>query len=445
MRALWLLLAQIVLVGGWLALSGRLVPVVVNDTPTYVEFPWDSVAAALDHIRTPGYPALLRLTRLVWEDHRGVPLVHYVIYSACVVLFFLGAERYFQSATAACAAASTLLYARILYGYVMTIATDTLGAAAGIAACGLTLWWLARPSGAIAAALSLTSALAWLIRPANLFVAALVPLLTWLLGRPEQSSPRDRCRTIGLALLLTCAPLLAYSLLRLAVVGRFSVVSFGGYNQIGVVGQFLEPGDVDALSADLQPLASAALRRRRQGAPAAPPADDLPRLNYTRMETHYDQTIWGEFVPAARELWGDDPGRINSQLRRLAAELIVRHPLDYAVWLAKATRQGAKKVLWDFADNPFTLALLLLALLKVCRPAFVRAGASGGIPGETANGRGWLGLALAYLVLALAVVIPVCPPLGRMTDAAAVLLAAPLAVWLWPRGAMSPQPQPECQ
>ncbi|MEZ6146571.1 MAG: hypothetical protein R3B91_14375 [Planctomycetaceae bacterium] len=49
----------VVLVGLWLWLSGRFVPMPVNDTPSYREFPWHSVHDALTHIRTPGYPAFL--------------------------------------------------------------------------------------------------------------------------------------------------------------------------------------------------------------------------------------------------------------------------------------------------------------------------------------------------------------------------------------------------
>ena len=42
-------------------------------------------------------------------------------------------------------------------------------------------------------------------------------------------------------------------------------------------------------------------------------------------------------------------------------------------------------------------------------------------------------IATVYTAMTLAVVIPVCPPLGRMTDAAAVLLGAPLAAALCDR------------
>ncbi len=426
-------IGQMVLVGLWLGLTDRLAPVVLNDTPTYTNYPWHSWRLALDDIRTPAYPALLRLTRLLWDDHAGDPTVHYLLYCGGVLLFCGGAAAYLNQPVAAAVAASSLLYSRILHGYVMTIATDTVAAAAGIAACGGMLWWLARPGLATATALLLAVVTAWMIRPANLFVVAFVPLATWLLPlRTPEHSPPGRRRKLLTALLLTLVPLLAYCSVRYLAIGRFAVVSHGGYNLIGVAGQFFSADDLDRLSEESRPLAAGALARRAADDRPVTPYDDLPRLNYMRMEMRYDITIWQEFVPAARELVGNEWGPVNAALRKLSLELLRLHPAEYAVWLAKATRQAAKKVLWDFADNPFTLALLLLAVLKVCRRGFLAPAAPVADERPLSAAAVLLVVAMAYLVLALAVVIPVCPPLGRMTDATAVLLSAPLAVWLWP-------------
>lgn len=444
--SLAVVIGQMLLVGLWLGLTDRLEPVVLNDTPTYTLYPWHDWKLALDDIRTPAYPALLRLTRTFWNDHAGDPTVHYLLYCAGVLLFWGGAAAYLNQPLAATVAASSLLYSRILHGYVMTIATDTVAAAAGVAVCGLTLWRLARPGAATATALLLAVVTAWMIRPANLFAAAFVPAATWLLPRRTPAGDRSaRRREVLLALALTLLPLLAYCTFRYAAIGRFAVVSHGGYNLIGVAGQFLSVEDLERLSAESRPLAAGALARRAAEDRPVTPYDHLPRLNYLRMEMRYDITIWQEFVPAARELVGNEWGPVNAALRKLSLELLRLHPGEYAVWLAKATRQAAKKVLWDFADNPVTLALLLLAVLKVCRPGFLTP-SSASVNEHPPSAAGvLLVVALVYLVLALAVVVPVCPPLGRMTDATSVLLAAPLAVWLWPGGGTSPSPTPRGQ
>jgi hypothetical protein len=164
------------------------------------------------------------------------------------------------------------------------------------------------------------------------------------------------------------------------------------------------------------------------------------------MEERYDPTIWYEFVPAAEQSYGTDSLKVNTTLRRLATELIRLHPGQYAVWIAKATRQSVKKVLWDFADNPVTLALLIAAIPIVCRPRFFERVRSGPMARTAIASRILLVVAVTYLVLNLMVVIPVCPPLGRFTDAAAVLLTVPLAVWLYRQISESPMspvpPQP---
>jgi hypothetical protein len=90
-----------------------------------------------------------------------------------------------------------------------------------------------------------------------------------------------------------------------------------------------------------------------------------------------------------------------------------------------------KKVLWDFADNPVTLALLLAAIPIVCRPRFFELSRPGPEERTVIAPRILLVVAITYLVLNLMIVIPVCPPLGRFTDAASLMLAVPLAVWLY--------------
>jgi hypothetical protein len=236
---------------------------------------------------------------------------------------------------------------------------------------------------------------------------------------------------MAIVLALSVGPVAGYSLLRYCVVGRLGVVSYGGYAQIGVCGQFLDEADVVRLPADLQPVARSALDRLSSGTLPTRPLDGEARLHYLRMEQRYDVTLWHQFVPAAEQSLGADSLAVDAVLRRLAIELIRLHPGEYAVWIAKATRQSVKKVLWDFADNPVTLALLLAAIPIVCRPRFIDRVRSGAV--DRTAGAAWILLVVGalYLVLNLAVVIPVCPPLGRFTDAAAVLLAVPLAVWLY--------------
>ena len=429
--SLVILLVQVVFVGVWLGATGRFHPRTVPDTAGYDAFPWQSWEAALSYRRTPAYPAFLQLCRVFSQDHRDVPAAHFAVYSAAVVILFLGMGRVTSSYSTACAGASILLYSRILHGYVDNVATETVAAAAGIAVCGFTLWRISG-GGAIAnSCLALAVITGWLIRPAYLFLVPLAPALTWLLD-PLRSDTitRSRWREMTLVLALSVGPVAGYSLLRYCVVGRLGVVSYGGYAQIGVCGQFLDEADLTRLPADLQPVARSALELLSSGTLPTRRFDSEPRLHYLRMEERYDVTIWYQFVPAAEQWLGTDSLKVDATLRRLAAELIRLHPGRYAVWIAKATRQSVKKVLWDFADNPVTLALLIAGIPIVCQRKYVERVRSEPMACTASASRILLVVAVPYLVLNLMVVIPVCPPLGRFTDAAALLLAVPLAVWL---------------
>jgi hypothetical protein len=282
-------------------------------------------------------------------------------------------------------------------------------------------------------AVALSSAAAWLVRPAYAFLIPLVPILGALLARSLRRlcHARGWCREFLLLALATALPFLAWSALRATVVGRFGIVSFGGYNLVGIAGQFLDEEVAAALPPDLQPLARAAIAERTQVAFGGPDLPDSQRLNYDRMEWRYDDTIWKVFTPAAQAHFGDDHAKLNSQLKRLALEIIRLRPVEYAVWIAKATRQGMRKLVSDFVLNPaYLAALLLLVAAQIAVTVRGPTNACETLPNPAAI----LFLAATlYAAASLALVIVVCPPFGRMTDAAAVLLSGPLLAGLCDR------------
>ncbi len=430
-----LLLAQMGVVAGWLGWTGKLRPQLVPDSPGYVDFPWHSPRQALGHLRTPAYPAFLKVAGFLAAEQRAVPAAQMCFYFGAAALLFWALRQGTGATGVSLAAASGLLYANILHGYVSTVATDTLAAAAGIAAVALTIRFVARPSFLSAVGIAMAATAGWLVRPAYLFLVVLCPLLAWLVVRVRREGlPRAPGR-IGLALrvlALTAGPLLAYCTLRAAVVGQFGVVSFGGYNLVGVSGQFLTPADLDRLPAEVRPIAETVLDQRASAQQPVSPYDNEPPLHYLRLETRYDHTIWNEFKPAAEKVVGVEPAAINPRLKTLGATLVRNHPRDYAVWLVKATRQGAKKLTWDFLDNPVGLVTSLLLAAVLALTASLR-----GFAGSWTDEVDWAAFrilvltTIAYAATSLAVVIPVCPPLGRFTDAAGVFAGGLSMGGLW--------------
>jgi len=282
----------------------------------------------------------------------------------------------------------------------------------------------------------------YLTRPAYLSLVVQLPLLGLAIvqsRRVHRPTFRELTRTAAVLAAATLIPLIAYCTLRSVVVGRFGVVASGGFNVIGVAGQFLDDEMVGSLPDDLQPLARHALTHR-------PPEDgdqsvlmtDAPVLNYQRIENRYDRTIWRIFYPAAEQTESSAVTSVNTRLRRLAQEIVRQRPKMYAVYLIKAFRRAVFKIVGDTVLNPYCLSLCLLiagvTLIRILRPSAVRT-----VDPESGAEFDLLSLmvlaTLSFAACQMAVVILVCPPLGRMTDAMALFVPALLMAFLIDRAA----------
>ena len=266
--------------------------------------------------------------------------------------------------------AGSLLGTNIVWLYVQTIMTDTLAAAAAIMAIGLVLQSAKREcrSRWILVGIAGVTTAGWLIRPAYLFLVAAVPILSTVLQFRGGSGVRSSFREIMQHWLkmttLVCLPVLLWCLLRLMVVQSFGIVSFGGFNLVGITGQFLQREEIKRLPEELQPLALQAFARLNQLPPEPLPMREADALNYLRIEYNYDSYIWNVFTPAAYDVYGKDNRLVNAQLRRIATAIVWIKPGHYAVWLIKATRHGIYKLTSDFIVNPFGLALTLAAVMS---------------------------------------------------------------------------------
>jgi hypothetical protein len=119
---------------------------------------------------------------------------------------------------------------------------------------------------------------------------------------------------------------------------------------------------------------------------------------------------------------------VNSKLRELGTAVIRLRPREYAVWLAKAARQALRISSQELVSNPVSGSLILMTLLVtvvIVVQSWRRPELADPRPWDP---RGIVGLlfllSVLYASLNLLLVIVVCPPLGRMTDAACVLFPA---------------------
>ncbi|MCA9061225.1 MAG: hypothetical protein KDA85_22080, partial [Planctomycetaceae bacterium] len=238
-------------VGGSIRL-GTVSPVDVPDTPGYTEFDW-SMPALLAQRRTFGYPLYLRIHELVTGGYAWVCWGQAALFAVAAVVFSRAASR---SRTQQLAILTGMLGANIYWLYNQTIATDTPAAAMGILSMAFVLQlarqWRLRTMLFVCIAVTA----AWCIRPAMLAVLPAAVVTYWLVARQWESElknaqnetvrtpKRKVIREAGWLCVGLCVPVLLFCSLRLAAVGKFGIVSFGGYNLIGVVGQFPNADEV---------------------------------------------------------------------------------------------------------------------------------------------------------------------------------------------------------
>jgi hypothetical protein len=397
---------------GWL---GTTTPHDVPDTGGYRSFDF-RFPQLLAQPRSVGYPVYLESHRRLFGSERWVGWGHAVLYAAAAVFFSCSLQG---SPAVRFAVLVGLLGSNIFWLYAGTVATDTFAAAAGLTGMGFSLRLSHRWTLSAAAGACLSVSAAWLIRPAMLAIVPAAIVSYGLLNQKTRgwglSSDRLRLGTLlGLPLVLFC-------LLRLVTVGEFGSVSFAGYSLMGIVGQFPAAESVRLTLPEADRIREEVARLR-----LAHPLDrdDLPPLNYTRMEANYNTIVWQWYAPAADKVCGNDYVKANSVLLTMAREMLLTTPREYAIWLLKAFRQAVRQTLDDLAESPFgLLGFVLLGVGVVVRRSWPSPAV---LP--------LVQMGLVYWLCLVAVTIGVVPPHGRLTDAAAVfltpaLLACAVDVW----------------
>lgn len=432
----WVLL-QAALVAAFLEATGQFEARLNPDSASYRQMPFDSLAAALSHTRTFGYPAFLRLVRAAAGTDLAAPYFQFAAYVAAAVGFCVALRSIGFSRPAAGAAASALLYSRVAFEQTGDVVADVLAAALAVASMSLLLVAIARPASVVAwAGLTPAVFLTYQTRPAYLFLVPLVPLVGFGLSAFVHRRPVRSFGCLGLTSLLaasTVVPLLAFCALRMAVVGHFGLVSFGGYNLIGISGQFLDEKLAREVSPEVRPLAQRIIQRRRLVADWQPPGD------YWAMEAMYNPTVWTLTVPAAEELYGTDAVRTNRSITRLSREVIRLRPRAYLRWLVWSGREAARNFLYLFVTDRAT-RLCLLALIGSQAWLVWRRFRSGLLPPppSTSDRRfvefnTLLWPALAFAAAKLLLVILVETPIGRYVTAAMLFAPPAFAVLTWHR------------
>lgn len=402
-------------------LVGGLEPQRLPDTASYERMArFESLELALGHVRTLGYPVLLRIAE---EPGVWLKRFEYGAYLLAVLAFWWALTVWFRSGWIALAGAVPLLWADVIV-YLGWLQPDALAAAGALITVAATILVAARwrPSWSWSV-LTVGVLLTCLLRPAYLFLVPLVPF-AGVVMRGLRASFRG---SAGFGLRLTAAsagPVLGFCLLRWLVVGQLGFVSFLGYNLSGIAAGFLHPQLVRNLPAEQQPIADSVLAWRQ--AHGMDPYRG--HMQVARWHDDFTSNIWRATVPAAERSLARRPESaptrwmaIDDRLREWSLEVLRRNPPRYLRWVRGSVASG----LSGLFERPTLIVPAVLLVFSVPVLLAVRRSPRG------AETRALIGLGVlcgGYFLFKLLLLATVSVPFDRYLDAAVLLL--PTLLWV---------------
>ena len=182
---------------------------------------------------------------------------------------------------------------------------------------------------------------AYLLRPIWLPAVVFLPAGFGLLAAYER---RTRTfRAVGGLAVAGVVPFLAVSLLRLALVNDFNVVSFGGFQMSGLATQMLTPELVERLPPDVQPLARAIQARRdveiARGRVLPVPFNSRQQRSFVSVALQYFDYFSRNYnyllyhVNLAMKRPGESQVAFNRRMQRYSLAVVRAMPGQYAAWV----------------------------------------------------------------------------------------------------------------
>ena len=346
-----LLLGQAVWQHQSLAARGRLEPIRVADTDSYIRVAkMETVEGALSHYRTYGYPLLLRTFGR--DALIGIELRLYLLGT---IALFAAVWVYTGSGWIALAAASPLLYADAL-GLLGRVQPDFVACAFVLFAVAALIGLVVRPRNSLLwALLAVAVFAAYQSRPATLFLILWLPVAGGLLSAFRDRTWRRPRKGWLLGLTLaTVVPYLLFASFRAGRVGEFGLVAFGGYNMSGLAASLIDEATIETLEDEDQRMARAILRRRldrgwepyRTGEGSAEWFEQ-----YSPNIFHINVQVAKGRMRARHESMGFAHGAdesvhmaVNRRLRDFSREVIRRRPGAYLEWVRNANLHGWRQL-----------------------------------------------------------------------------------------------------
>ncbi len=426
MRPLILLFLLVASMLGLAVASGRLEPHYVDDSSSYVNYPFDSLDAALRSVRTPGYPLLVKSVSKV-AGIGAMPWFQLVLHAIASWWLCVELRRWGTPTAPAIGAMLAVAFGCTFMDNVSIIATDGPAASLGLMSGIAMLRWVRVGQTITAAAwIALFTVLAITLRPAYLALAPWTLICGLMLQRCAFApvSHRPAVYVIVAPALITIA-VVAWMSLRAAVVGDFAVLPFGHQNLAGITVQIVSDDELLATSGESAKLAAEIIRERdRIIAEGFRFNEGDPSATMT-IEGRWNDIIYQVVVPAVRKIHGDDTIVNHRAIAALNRDIISRYPMRYVRWLSLAARRAAWGIAADIVMHPlFLIAIAVSLCLEWVRTM------RGSFTASRGDDRGLSALfvvAFTYVVIQTGFVILTSPPLGRFADATAIMVPAWIA------------------
>lgn len=415
--------ACILAIAAGMTVLGRFEPVTQFDTQSYRDFPWANWQEALNHQRTFGYPAFLELLELLNGSIAIVPFTQFAISVLACSVWMSVLFRCGWRAAHALAATLPIMTSTMVLNYSSHITPDCLAQAYGVFSVAFWMLFVWNVPGLWKyVGLAVFVFLAYQTKPSYLFLLGFIPvgglIARWWLFREI----RDWLWVSVKLATLSVMPFLAWCLYRYLIVGHFGLVSFGGYNAIGITGQLLSEPMIERISPDLRPLAESILETRGQF------PNWETKYSYSTLESQYNPMVWQIAIPSAKRLFGEDSRIINLQMARISREIILQNPVGYSIWLGLAAKNALTGCIDLTIRNPlvvFAFGWLLIGYARTwMRVTLTDPNVSGSskVKSLSREYQSMVWMPLGYAFCSLMLVILVEAPIARYCAPAAVFL-----------------------
>jgi len=433
----WFAIALVVL--GFAFATGRTAPLLVPDSQSYIEYPFDSFDGMLRSTRTPGYPAFLGLVRVVF-GMAAVPLVQMFVHITASWVFMRELHHWQVRRSSQWTAALAIAVGCTAVDNEAIISTDLLAASLGVLAAASLLASVRRDFASLPAiGTVLFSIVAIAVRPAYL---SLVPWVTiagamLCLFQSRMTKGGFPLRSI----LICCAmsgliamPIVGWAAVRGVMVHDFGILPFGHQGLAGITTQLVTEEELRVVAIESADLAEEILASKQRYFDDGFRFSDGAASATMTIESRWEDCVWRIIVPAADALYPDDPIASHQAIKMLNREIIFAYPLRYVRWVVLAARRACWGTAANIVMHPIFLPLLVLAvILKLLQ--LLKQGTAPDTQVSTSLLAGVDAIfivAVTYFVVQVGLVILTSPPLGRFADAAAIFIPAWIAAWLAP-------------